>query len=133
MNQTLINSCATAVIFRPFFAAYMVYLKLSGGSAIMPRLDESNNWDINISELETLLKSHKGKKPKYMLITNPNNPTGTVLSEKSLGEAVEMAKDNGIFIVSDEVYDELLFPGTDFTSVGKLAKGIPHMILSGAS
>ncbi len=133
MNQGMIDGGDSAVIFRPFFTEYLTYLKLSGGVPILPALDESNNWDINISELERLLKNNKGRKPKYMLMTNPNNPTGTTLSGKAIREAIEIAKDNDIFIVSDEVYDELLYNGAEFTSVGKFAKGIPHMLLNGAS
>ena len=133
MNQSIIDDGDAAVIFRPFFTEYLTYLGLSGGVALLPALDEKNGWDINIGELEGVLKNHKGRKPKYMLITNPNNPTGTVLSEKAMREAIEIAKDNGMFIVSDEVYDELLYSGARFTSVGNIAKGIPHMLLNGAS
>ncbi len=133
MNQAMINENDSAVIFRPFFTEYLAYLKLSGGVAILPSLDEGNNWDINITELEKALKAHKGRKPKYMLITNPNNPTGTVLSEKAMRKAIEVAKDNDMFVVSDEVYDELVYNGAGFTSVGNIATGIPHMLLNGAS
>ncbi|MCL5427791.1 MAG: aminotransferase class I/II-fold pyridoxal phosphate-dependent enzyme [Candidatus Marsarchaeota archaeon] len=133
MNQAMIDPGDAAVIFRPFFTEYLTYLKLSGGVAILPPLDEKRGWDISIGELDDALRSHAGKRPKYMLITNPNNPTGTVLSEKAIREAIEIAKDNDMFVVSDEVYDELLYNGAAFTSVGKLAKGIPHLLLNGAS
>ncbi|MEM0201347.1 MAG: aminotransferase class I/II-fold pyridoxal phosphate-dependent enzyme, partial [Candidatus Micrarchaeaceae archaeon] len=72
-------------------------------------------------------------KPKYILITNPNNPTGTTSSYSSLKEVVEIAKDNDIFLISDEIYDELIFNDAKFTPLSKIAKGVPHMILNGAS
>ncbi len=133
MNQAMIDKGDSAVIFKPFFTEYLTYLKLSNGMGIFPSLDERNGWDIDPDGLEMALKYHKGKKPKYMLITNPNNPTGTALSEKGIRAAIEAAKDNDMYIVSDEVYDEMLHDNATFTSVGKLAKGIPHMLLNGAS
>ena len=75
----------------------------------------------------------KASRIKYLLITNPNNPTGTVLSKQALEEVVEIANENGILLISDEIYDEILFKGAEFTSIGELAKGIPHVILNGAS
>ncbi len=133
INMSLIEKNTTAVIIAPFFTQYLPYILMEGGKPILTFHDFSNNWNIDTESLKEKIKNAGKNKPKYILVTNPNNPTGTVPSEKSLKEVVEIAKDNDIFLISDEIYDEILYKGTKFTSVSSLAKGVPHMILNGAS
>ena len=68
-----------------------------------------------------------------MIFANPSNPTGAVLRRKELKEIAEIAKDNDIFIISDEIYDEVVFSGVEFTSLSQVAEGIPYAIMAGAS
>jgi alanine-synthesizing transaminase len=68
-----------------------------------------------------------------MLVTNPDNPTGSVLRRSIIKEIVDMANEYGTVLVSDEIYDEIVYNGASFTSVGRLARGMPHVILNGAS
>ena len=68
-----------------------------------------------------------------MMITNPNNPTGTVLDRKVLEEVVDVANEYGVMLISDEIYDEIVYNGAKFTSMSQVAKGVPHAILNGAS
>jgi aspartate/methionine/tyrosine aminotransferase len=137
MNSALINQGEYGVLFRPYYVQYIANLKLHGGNPIMCNYDEKNNWNVNTDELETALRKMKfaGKinKIKYLLLTNPNNPTGTVLERKVLEKIMDIANDYGIFIISDEIYDEITYNGASFTSVAEVARGIPHAILNGAS
>ncbi len=133
VNMSLIDKNTTAVIVAPFFTQYLPYILMEGGRPILTFHDFSNNWNIDTESLKEKIKNSGKNKPKYILVTNPNNPTGTIPSEKSLREVVEIAKDNDIFLISDEIYDEILYKGTNFTSVSSLARGVPHMILNGAS
>lgn len=132
-NTSLLSKGEKALIVAPFFTQYLPNILLEGATPIFAQHDFNNNWDINTESLIKTIKNCEKNKPKYILVTNPNNPTGTVPSEKTLKEVVEIAKDNDIFLISDEIYDELLFKDTKFTSVSKLARGVPHMILNGAS
>ena len=77
----------------------------------MERYDEKDNWNVDLDSLKKSLKAvkEKGKikKTKYILITNPNNPTGTVLNRSSLEDIVDIAneykllrKKNCIFILA---------------------------------
>ena len=68
-----------------------------------------------------------------MVFSNPCNPTGTVMERKELKEIAEIAKDSGIFVISDEIYDEIIYNGARFTSFSEVSKGIPAVILGGAS
>lgn len=134
LNGALIDKGDSAIFFKPYYPAYLSYFSLFRGTPAYCNYDEENGWNVDTDQLEKRLKEEsKGKKSKYMIITNPNNPTGTVLSEKVLKRIVELAKDYGIFLISDEIYDEIIFNNAKFTSISTLAKGIPHLIFNGAS
>ncbi|MCL4404756.1 aminotransferase class I/II-fold pyridoxal phosphate-dependent enzyme [Candidatus Marsarchaeota archaeon] len=137
LNTATINPGDNAIIFRPFYNQYLTQLKIAGGFPVYENYDESNSWELNPESVKKTLKALKSsgrlKRTKYMLITNPNNPTGTVLSRSTLKEIVDLASEYGVFLVSDEIYDEIYYNGASFTSLSQLAKGVPHMILNGAS
>lgn len=134
INAALIDQGDTAVLFSPYYAPYVSYLKLHGGREITGNYDEERKWSVDTEELErTLKKTQKERKSKYLMIANPNNPTGTVLEEKVLKEIVEISKNYGLILISDEIYDEIVYNGARFTSISRLAKGMPHIILNGAS
>jgi alanine-synthesizing transaminase len=137
LNNALINESDSAVIFKPYYPLYNSWLKLNGGEAIMENYDEKAGWNIHVEGLSNSLRAAKAsgklRKVKYMMITNPNNPTGTVLNKRVLEEVVDLANDYGLLLVSDEIYDEIVYNGAKFTSVSEIAKGMPYAILNGAS
>ena len=137
MNDALVNPGEKAIIFKPYYTAYIPRLRLAGGEPVFENYDERDGWNIEIEHVRSSIKKMKAngkmKNIKYMLITNPNNPTGTVLKRSILEDIAEIANDNNIFLISDEIYDEIVFNGAQFTSISKVAKGQPYMILNGAS
>ncbi|MCW6161331.1 MAG: aminotransferase class I/II-fold pyridoxal phosphate-dependent enzyme [Candidatus Micrarchaeales archaeon] len=137
INSSLINTGDMAVIFRPYYNQYMTTLELHGGRPIFADYDERNMWAVDLDALRKSLKSARSngqiKRVKYMLVTNPNNPTGTVLSRRILSGLADIANEYGIFLISDEIYDEIIFNGAKFTSISEVAKGMPYAILNGAS
>ena len=137
MNSALIDDGDIGVLFRPAYPMYLPLLKLCGGRPLMAQYDERDGWSVHIDVLRKTLKDAESKglakRIKYMMITNPNNPTGTVLDRKALEEVVDIANEHDVMLISDEIYDEIIYNGAKFTSVCEVAKGIPHVILNGAS
>lgn len=137
MNCALINPGDYGVLFIPYYVQYITHLKIFGGNPIMCNYDEKRNWDVNTDELDRSIKkikaAGKADKIKYLMLTNPDNPTGKVLERKTLKRIADIANNHDIFIVSDEIYDEITYNGAKFTSIAEIAKGVPHMILNGAS
>jgi len=135
INSAMIDDNDKAILFKPYYPQYISSLKTYGGIEILEYYDEKLDWNINTDSLERSLKKigKHVKNTKYMLLTNPNNPTGTVLDRKVLEEIVDLANEYNIFLISDEVYDELTYNGAKYTSICKLASGIPYMVLNGAS
>ena len=137
LNSALINNGDSAILFRPYYTMYVPHLKINGGNIIMEEYDEADNWSVNTDKLKKSLEKLKNqnriKNVKYMMVTNPNNPTGTVLKRNTLKEIVDIANEYNILLVSDEIYDEIVYNKMQFTSISELAKGIPYIILNGSS
>lgn len=134
LNSALLNPQDMAVIFRPYFSQYLPQIQLVGGKPLFIDYKEDERWSIDTDELKKQIGKLKGKKNiKYIMVTNPNNPTGTVLNKSVLEEVVDLANEHGLLIVSDEIYDEIVYNKMKFISMCKLAKGVPHIIFNGAS
>ena len=136
INNALIDKGDKAVLLRPYYPQYLVRLATEEGSPLVGRMVMAKDWSVDVDRLRKALSRARGAKrhhTKYMMITNPNNPTGTVLSKGVLKEIVDLANEYELLLVSDEIYDELVFNKAKFTSVCQLAKGVPHIILNGAS
>ncbi len=137
LNEALIDDGDSAVLFKPYYPLYVPLLNLAGGKEILEKYEESRNWNIHVESLEDTLKKLKKNgaisKVKYLLLTNPNNPTGTVLRKDVLEKVVSLANEYDLLLVSDEIYDEIVYNGALFTSVAEVAKDVPFAILNGAS
>ncbi len=135
INNMLLDPGDKAVLFRPYYAQYIPRVEVEGGRVVVGRYEMESGWKLDLDGLERKLKktgSNKGR-IKYMMITNPHNPTGNVLRRKELSRLADIANENGIVLVSDEIYDEIVYNGAKFTSMAEVAKGIPHIILNGVS
>ena len=137
LNNALINRGDIGILFRPYYTIYASLLGMSEGRIQLEDYDERDSWNVHVDSLRRSLASMKRsgriRRVKYMLITNPNNPTGTVLRRGVLKEMVDLANEYGILLISDEIYDEIVYNGARLTSIGQVARGVPHVILNGAS
>ncbi len=135
INSMLIDEGDRAVVFAPSYSQYLPNLYLYGGVPITEPYHEEKGWSLDTDSLRKNVKKsfESGKKIKYLILANPNNPTGTVHSRKTLSDIAEIAKDYNILLISDEIYDEIVYNGGKFTSMCDVSKGIPHIILDGAS
>lgn len=75
-----------------------------------------NQWALNIDELKRALKEAKSKcKPKAIVVINPGNPTGSVLTKKNIEDIIHFAKQNHLLIIADEVYQHNIYDGEFFS------------------
>ncbi|RXG71304.1 Alanine aminotransferase 2-like, partial [Armadillidium vulgare] len=87
-------------------------------------LDESQNWSLAISELERAYEEAKNQcTPKALVVINPGNPTGQVLTKKNIQNIIKFAQEKNLFIFADEVYqDNVYAEGSEFHSFKKVLK-----------
>ncbi len=135
INNALINRGDRAAMFAPYYPQYIPRLMIEGGVPLTGKLVMENGWEPDLDGFSRKIGRLKrnGHKVKYIITTNPHNPTGKVFDRKSLRELAGIANDHGVLLVSDEIYDEIVYNGSKFTSMGEVAKGIPHIILNGSS
>lgn len=87
-------------------------------------LDEANNWALDVQDLERAIGEARGKcLPRAMVIINPGNPTGQVLSRKNIEDIIKFCKKENLFILADEVYQHNIYAkDAEFHSFKKVLK-----------
>lgn len=105
----------------PQYPLYTASIALNNAVPIPYYLDEANNWSTDPEQIRKLIKGSrsKGVKAKCLVVINPGNPTGSILSEKDIQDIIEIAAEHGLVIIADEVYQENVFEG-EFVSVKKV-------------
>ena len=85
-------------------------------------LDEKKDWGLDIAELKRALEEARPRcKPRVLCVINPGNPTGQVLSYDNIKEIIQFAKDEELFLMADEVYQENVYrEGAQFHSFKKV-------------
>jgi alanine-synthesizing transaminase len=112
----------------PSYPSYMEFTKFFGGVPITYRTIEEENWQPDIDDLRKKITP----KTKYIVVINPNNPTGALYSDKVLKQIADLAGENDLFLISDEIYDLMTFEGKHH-SPATLAKDVPMILLNGFS
>ena len=107
----------------PQYPLYSADIALFGGTQVNYYLDEEKGWSLNIDYLEAAIQKAKSKgiSVKGLVVINPNNPTGSLLSEKNMNDITTFAETYDLAIIADEVYQENIYiPGDKFVSFAQL-------------
>jgi methionine aminotransferase len=100
------------IVFEPAYDSYIPNIEINGATPILVPLtypDYKINWD--------LVKKKITPRTKMIMLNSPHNPTGSVLSKEDITALQEIVKDTNIFILSDEVYEHLIFDGLQHESI----------------
>ena len=111
----------------PYYPPYASYVRLHGGIPVEFAVDLDNSTP-DIDDIKSKITS----KTVAICLISPNNPTGVVFNEKSLKELVDVANQNNLYIICDEIYDQIIFD-EKFVGIGKVAGDSPVIILNGFS
>lgn len=118
--MAILNPGDEVIIFSPYWVSYEEQVKIADGIPVFVELDESRNFEIDFD----LLKKKITKKTKAIIVNSPSNPTGTIFSEKTLQKIAEIALKNNIIIISDEIYEKLIYNGKKHISIASLSKEV---------
>lgn len=113
--STLIHPNDEVIIFEPAYDLYHPTVELFGGK-IVPIQLRYPDYSINFTELRQKIND----KTKLIIVNNPNNPTGRVLSEDDLKQFEQILKDTNCYLLADEVYEHITFDGKSHQSFAKL-------------
>jgi aspartate/methionine/tyrosine aminotransferase len=104
----------------PFWTTYPEAIKLAGGKSVEVFADESQNYLVTVEQLEAA----RTPKTKALLYCSPSNPTGSVYSPEQAKAIGEWALKNNIWVISDEIYEHLLYDGATAPSLPVLVPGL---------
>ncbi|MDP3093642.1 MAG: pyridoxal phosphate-dependent aminotransferase [bacterium] len=93
------------IYFDPSYPLHLSQIRLAQAKPVFVSYDENNNWSIDLGRLEKAITP----KTRMVILTNPNNPTGTVLSEAEIRRLSDIILKNNLILVLDEAYDFLTY------------------------
>ncbi len=104
----------------PDYPLWTAAASLSGGSPVHYICDESNGWMPNLNDIRAKITP----RTKGIVVINPNNPTGALYSDELLQAIVDIAREHGLVIFADEVYDKVLYDGVKHTPIASLSEDV---------
>jgi len=111
----------------PYYPPYASYVRLHGGLPVEFSVD-LNNSTPDIDDIKSKITS----KTVAICLISPNNPTGVVFNENALKELVDIANEHNLYIICDEIYDQIIFDDK-FVGIGKVTGDSPVIVLNGFS
>ena len=114
--MAILNPEDEVLIPVPYWVSYPELVKLADGVPVLVETSKENSYKYTISDLENATTD----KTKAILINSPNNPTGTIYHEEELLEIANFAKEHNLLIISDEIYEKLIYDGEKHISIAAL-------------
>lgn len=114
--STFIRPGDEAIVPSPYFVTHAAAVRLVGGTVVEVRTCIENDFRVVSEDLKKVVTS----KTRCIIISTPNNPTGSVLKRKDLEEIADIAVEYNIKIISDEVYEKLIYDGAEHVSIASL-------------
>ena len=128
---TIINPGDEVILPAPYWTTYPECIKLAGGVSVEVFADETQNYLVTVEQLEKA----RTPKTKALLFCSPSNPTGSVYSTEQVKAIGEWALKNEIWVITDEIYEHLLYDGAKAPSLPVLVPGLADttIILNGVA
>ncbi|SQC07329.1 aspartate aminotransferase [Clostridium perfringens] len=111
--MAILNPGDEVIIPVPYWVSYPELVKLSDGVPVFIETKKENDFKVTYDELKSVLSENT----KAIVINSPNNPTGTVYSKKDLEVIAKFAKENDLIIISDEIYEKLIYGKEEHISI----------------
>ena len=125
----LLNHGDEILVPSPDYPLWTAAVSLSSGTPVHYLCDEARGWAPCIDDMRAKVSS----KTKGIVIINPNNPTGAIYDDATLKAVIQIAREHGLIIFADEIYDKTLFDGKTHTSIASLATDVLMITFNGLS
>lgn len=128
--MAILNPLDEVIIAVPYWVSYPEMVKISGGVPVYVHTKEENDFKFSVSDLNNVLTN----KTKAIILNSPSNPTGSIYSKEELIEIANWAVENNIYVISDEIYEKLVYDG-EHISIASLNKDIKDqtIVINGMS
>lgn len=122
----LCNEGDEVIVLTPCWVSYIEMVKLAGAIPVLVETKEEEDFLLNVDNLKKAVTA----KTKAIIINTPNNPTGAVYTKKSLEELAVLAVANNIYVISDEIYEKLLYENGQHHSIASFNEDIKKLTLT---
>jgi alanine-synthesizing transaminase len=119
-TNALLDNGDELLLPMPDYPLWTAATSLSGGTPVHYLCDEANGWMPNLDDIRAKITP----RTKGIVVINPNNPTGALYSDTLLKSIVEIAREHGLVIMADEVYDKVLYDGVKHTAMASLSSDV---------
>ncbi|HEX9030233.1 MAG TPA: pyridoxal phosphate-dependent aminotransferase, partial [Streptosporangiaceae bacterium] len=110
---TLLDPGDEVLLPAPYWTTYPEAIALAGGTTVPVSTDETSGYLTSVADLE----AHRTDRTKLLVFVSPSNPTGAVYPPELVAEIGEWAADQGIWVVTDEIYEHLVYGTARFSSI----------------
>lgn len=124
--QCILDPGSEVLVAEPFYPNYNTFIRATGGSIrAIPTSPEDGYHFADRAKIEALINENT----RAIMVTNPSNPTGVVLTRDELRLIADIAKEHDLYIIGDEVYREFIYSGEELMSFGQLEDVAENVIL----
>ena len=127
--NALLNAGDEVLVPAPDYPLWTAAVSLSGGTPRHYLCDENNGWLPDLDDIRAKITAHT----RAIVVINPNNPTGALYPDDLLREIVAIAREHGLIIYADEVYDKVLYDGVTHTAIASLSEDVLTVSFNGLS
>ena len=119
-TTALLNEGDELLVPAPDYPLWTAATSLAGGKPVHYICDENNGWMPDLDDIRSKITP----RTKGIVVINPNNPTGALYSNELLLGIIEIAREHGLIIMADEVYDKVLYDGVKHTAMASLSTDV---------
>jgi alanine-synthesizing transaminase len=127
--QALIDPGDEVLVPSPDYPLWTGAINLCGGQAVHYRCDEAEGWNPDVEHVAAQISD----RTRALVIINPNNPTGAVYSRQTLTGLLDLARRHGLLVLTDEIYDQILYEDAVHLPAAALAPDLVVLTLGGLS
>jgi len=118
--QAIFQEGDEVIVPTPYWVSYPVMVELAGATPVFVETHEEEEFQLTAE----MVKKHLTSKTKGIILNYPSNPSGSVYYLSCLEEIGKLAVENGIYLISDEIYDKIVYDGYKHTSIASLGQPI---------
>ena len=127
--NALLNDGDEVLVPMPDYPLWTAAVSLSSGTPVHYLCDESKEWAPDLNDLRKKITP----RTKAIVVINPNNPTGAIYSKEVLLELTQIAREHGLILFADEIYDKMLYDGEKHVSLASLSTDVVIITFNGLS